>query len=130
MTPEHLEKLENSARKLDFLERRNNLVVRGLLENQNETDEQLTNLANTLIADLGVTGAKPDVVSRRGRKVEGRNRPVLLQYEHQVRSDKVWSARFGTRSLSKYQLVYIDADLPVEVRKQQFLDPYTPTTQC
>ena len=95
-------------------------MIRGISEVPTESKAQLNNFIEKVIAELGVRNASPDVITRLGLKLGGKNRPVLLQYENRVRRDKVWTARSNIRFSPHFRNTYIDEDLPVEVRRQKF----------
>ena len=115
-----VQKCEKIAQDLDRLQRRNNLVARGLPELHNETNVDLCAQSAALHSELGVPECKPILVSRVGASRNGAARPVRLVYNCSTQRDIVWGKRYELRNSTLLQNVYVDADLTYEARKAQY----------
>lgn len=118
-----IDRMEKCARDLDALERRNNLIITGLKEEQGETKAQLLQKVTALMNDISLIDAHPTLVSRKGNTfIPGKNRIVHLQFETKLKRDRVWNARLALRTSRLYSMVYIDSDLTREVQHQRYLE--------
>jgi len=115
-------RMENCVRKLDFLQRKHNIIIRGLKEESNETIIQLKSRVTELLSDLNLLDSTPNAFRRIGGAFDGKDRPVRLQFDDIVKRDKVWSTRFQLRHSRAFGNVYIDGDFPPDVLHQRFMD--------
>lgn len=117
----NIQKIGAYAMQIDAVERRNNLIISGVKENQGETKPELVGKIVQMYNDLNIIPHPTGVLhSRMGKLIPGKNRLVKLQFETRFQRERVWNSRYGLRDLRQYDGVYIGDDVPEEIQKKRF----------
>jgi hypothetical protein len=110
-----VEKLQLTVQTLSKSEKRNNVIIFGIPEVQNESNEDRDAEIEKLSTTLQVPKPDYDYAFRVGKRVAGRERPLLIRF---LRLRDKWLIMQSTSKL-KGTKIYINDDLTHEERYQQ-----------
>ena len=115
-------KLEEAQRKILHLEsysRKQNLIIEGLPEKQGENTEELVMKLITENMGLTLTGAPIDKCHRFGRTGNMRPRPIIIRFVKISTRDIILQNAKKLRNGNPNTQVYINEDLPPQVKKER-----------
>ncbi|XP_068724060.1 ribonuclease Y-like [Montipora capricornis] len=103
------EEVENNI-KLEQYTRRENLRFNNIKESEGENCKSV--ITNIIQNELGadVTQIRFHAVHRVGKRVEGKNRPIIARFVSREDRDTVWSKKGKMKSSSSYTDAYITED--------------------
>lgn len=104
---------------LEGYSRRFNLIIVGLAEVDNETDEALSGKVYSFMANmLGISSITFDICHRLGPKLRGTDRRVIVKFTYLRDKKIVWEARSMLKSSRLYKLFQ---DKPKSVKEREAL---------
>lgn len=106
--------MEDRIRRLEMKERRKNIIIKGVEEQGEEKQQETEEITKKIIEEkLEVNGIKISEIARLGKKMEGKNRPILVKCETESGKSKIMRKRARLRGT----VIFLDDDMPPEVRE-------------